>query len=89
MAKYKFVDRAWNVKHKNGKHLGVATVTADSIREEMRQYGDDHKPSPESIEDDLLQNSVGSILWNHKVDPEDAEVTEIQDTPRRGPRKSY
>ncbi len=87
MAKYKFQDRAWNVTHKNGKHLGVASVTADSMREAM----DDHKGtlSPETIEDELLQNSVGGILWNHKVDPEDVEVTEIQNEPRRGSRKSY
>lgn len=87
MAKYKFQDRAWNVTHKSGKHLGVATVTADSMREAM----DDHKGtlSPETIEDELLQNSVGGILWNHKVDPEDVEVSEIQSGPRRGSRKSY
>jgi hypothetical protein len=91
MAKqYKFVDRAWNVTHKNGKHLGVATVTADSMREQvehLQRHGDE--VNPESIESELLDNSVGNILWNNRVDPEDAEVDEIKSAPRRGTRKGY
>lgn len=91
MAKqYKFVDRAWNVTHKSGKHLGVATVNADDMREAVEAYEKDGiRRDPESIAHDILDGSVGSILWNNKVDPEDAEITEIENTPRRGPRKNY
>ena len=88
--KYQFVDRAWNVTHKSGKHLGVATVNADSMREAVEAYKKEGiRRDPESIAYEILDGSVGNILWNNKVDPEDAEVTEIESTPRRGPRKSY
>ena len=88
--KYQFVDRAWNVTHKSGKHLGIATVSADDMREAMKSYEhDEFWPSHESIESELLDNSVANILWNNRVDPEDAEVDQIKDAPRRGSRKSY
>ena len=88
--KYQFQDRAWNVPHKNGKHLGVATVPADSMREAVEAYEREGiRRDPESIAGEILDNTVGNILWNHKVDPEDAEVNEIQSEPRRGSRKGY
>lgn len=90
-SRYRYRDRAWNITHsKTGKHLGVATVSADSVRqavEHAQRYGE--RLSPESVEDDLLQNSAGNILFNNKVGPDDVEFSEIKSQPRRGPRKSY
>ena len=95
MAKnYKFQDRAWNVTHRTtGKHLGVASVNGDSVREVVNAYkkeGSFLSEDQESITHELLDDQIRNLLQNNKIGIETpVDINEIQNEPRRGPRKSY
>jgi hypothetical protein len=71
--KYKFKDKAWDITHKDGRHIETVSVSADDVRQ---FYKDDPSLKPTTHEAELLDNAVGRALWNHKLKPQDIEVTE-------------
>jgi hypothetical protein len=83
--KYKFKDKAWDVKHKDGRHIDTVSVHADDVRQFHKE---DPSRRPSSYEDELLDNALGSILWNHKLKPEDVEVTARVKKPKAVTRKA-
>ena len=83
--KYKFKDKAWDIKHKDGRHIDTVSVSADDVRQ---FYKDDPSLRPSTHEDELLNNAVGKTLWNHKLKPEDIEIIEKVDKPKPVTRKA-
>ena len=76
--KYKFKDRAWNVTHKhNGEHIDKIVVHGDDVRE---AYNNDKSLRPSTWEDELVENAIGSLLFNKKLKPNDIDVKEIKET---------
>jgi hypothetical protein len=77
--KYKFKDRTWDVKHKDGRHIDTVSVSADDVRQ---FHKDDPSLKPSTHEAELLNNAVSRTLFNHKLKPLDIEVIEKEDKPK-------
>lgn len=83
--KYKFKDRAWDVYHKDGTHLDTVSVHGEDVRQAYNGY---KEIRPSTHEDELLSNAVWKVLDRHKVQPDDIEVKEREDKPKRVIRKA-
>ena len=83
--KYKFKDRAWDVTHKDGRHLDTVTVHGDDVREAHQGY---KQISPSTHEDEILNNALWKVLDRHKLQPDDIEINEKVDKPNKVIRKA-
>jgi hypothetical protein len=84
--KYQFKDRLWDVVHRNsGKHIDLVAISADTMREARRS---DKSLEPSTHQDEILNNAVWNVLDRHNLQPDDIDVVERQDKPKKVTRKS-